>query len=359
MVDNQDTPSVEEFFAIDATPKTSPFAGPRCVIPDVHGDLGAITRSVNAGLSFLAGEQPEIIFLGDVIDRGPHALPVLKYISKLQNDGYTVSTLIGNHESMFIQCLFDLNTVNVLNWFRNGGVATLRSLSLLTNVTLSESDWNRIETAFLTNDMRMAADAMRESDYLIREMFLQLKNHKFILDFLNSLQLCIQRERDLYVHAGFLPGFVLSYTADNTWSEQLNDQFKLALNDFMHPLQTSVAELSFEEFLTVSSFRGGESVAGPLWADINDFSALTTFEIRLLVSLLKKTGCQRMVVGHCVFDSPKLVNLSDKKDWPVSMLFLDCGISMSYPGTLDAQCLAVNASGNSFVLDHSGNFVKT
>lgn len=44
----------------------------------------------------------ELIFLGDYIDRGPDSKGVIDYIMKLEENGYPVTALMGNHEDYCI-----------------------------------------------------------------------------------------------------------------------------------------------------------------------------------------------------------------------------------------------------------------
>ena len=64
MKEEQPTPTIEEFFSKKNTPITQPSPSDLMVIPDVHGDLDALNRSLDAGMQFFSnlGVVPEIIF---------------------------------------------------------------------------------------------------------------------------------------------------------------------------------------------------------------------------------------------------------------------------------------------------------
>lgn len=72
------------------------------IIGDLHGQLGAL-RAVGARLGYRPGDgwsHPEDrlpVFLGDLIDRGPHSLEVAELVMGLVRDGRAVC-LMGNHE---------------------------------------------------------------------------------------------------------------------------------------------------------------------------------------------------------------------------------------------------------------------
>ncbi len=73
---------------------TTPFSR-RLVIPDIHGcfkTLKALVRKI--GLT----KNDALFFLGDYIDRGQESSKVIDYIINLQEAGYTVFPLMGNHE---------------------------------------------------------------------------------------------------------------------------------------------------------------------------------------------------------------------------------------------------------------------
>lgn len=85
------------------------------------------------------GKEDFLYILGDVIDRGPDGVKILKWIMGKSN----VRLLLGNHEAMFLACdfIFDeapedaisrltgskLNTYKI--WISNSGQATLSALS--------------------------------------------------------------------------------------------------------------------------------------------------------------------------------------------------------------------------------------
>ena len=70
-------------------------------IGDVHGCIQTLEKLIehHIGLS----HENEYYFLGDLIDRGNHSKEVLDYVINLQNDGYKVFVIVGNHEYMLLQ----------------------------------------------------------------------------------------------------------------------------------------------------------------------------------------------------------------------------------------------------------------
>ncbi len=72
----------------------------RWVIPDIHGYVKTL-RSLLAQIR--PSKEDHIIFLGDYIDRGPDSKGVIDEIMKLQEDGYHVTPLLGNHEEYLLK----------------------------------------------------------------------------------------------------------------------------------------------------------------------------------------------------------------------------------------------------------------
>ena len=71
-------------------------------------------------------ETPQLIFLGDYIDRGPNSKRV---IDRLMGPipGFRVHFLMGNHEAMLIDCLDSSDPEAWAVWLMNGGSDTVAS----------------------------------------------------------------------------------------------------------------------------------------------------------------------------------------------------------------------------------------
>lgn len=68
---------------------------PRYAISDIHGCLSTFQRLLKK-LDFQRGDT--LYLLGDYIDRGPDSKGVIDFIWELQEEGYNVHCLKGNHE---------------------------------------------------------------------------------------------------------------------------------------------------------------------------------------------------------------------------------------------------------------------
>ena len=70
------------------------------MIPDIHGFPKTLEYLIR---QIALTKNDQLFFLGDYIDRGPSSAGVLDIILDLQNQGYTVYCLRGNHEEDFLQ----------------------------------------------------------------------------------------------------------------------------------------------------------------------------------------------------------------------------------------------------------------
>jgi serine/threonine protein phosphatase 1 len=95
-------------------------------ISDIHGCLKTFRALVEEKVQLTQADT--LYLLGDYIDRGPDSKGVIDYILHLQNSGYTVQCLTGNHEQMLLDAFKD-SSKKLLFW-RNGGKQTLESYGL-------------------------------------------------------------------------------------------------------------------------------------------------------------------------------------------------------------------------------------
>lgn len=73
----------------------------RWVVGDIHGCLTTFQHAVEHIMRLEKVDQ--LVLLGDYIDRGPDNRGVLDYIMHLQNTGFQVFPLLGNHEYNFLE----------------------------------------------------------------------------------------------------------------------------------------------------------------------------------------------------------------------------------------------------------------
>jgi len=100
--------------------------GRRLLVSDIHGCYQTFRYLLEHEWSL--GYEDELYILGDYIDRGPASRQVIDYILSLRHKGYTVYTLIGNHEDMMMEGKKD--ELQFKNWLINGGNTTLASFGV-------------------------------------------------------------------------------------------------------------------------------------------------------------------------------------------------------------------------------------
>jgi serine/threonine protein phosphatase 1 len=94
-------------------------------IGDVHGCYDQLRELIESKIRANAGDK--IVFLGDYIDRGKKSKEVIDYIIGLNEKGFNIILLSGNHESMLLD---SLETGDMTLWGWNGGYETLRSFGI-------------------------------------------------------------------------------------------------------------------------------------------------------------------------------------------------------------------------------------
>ena len=126
----------------------------RWVIPDIHGYVNTLKALIEEKIR--PSRSDELYFLGDYIDRGPDSRAVIDYIRELENTGYAVTALKGNHEDFLVE-LYDAEIQLKNPWFLTfadrkkkswndiGGKATLKSFGIhsLKDIPAGYIDWMR------------------------------------------------------------------------------------------------------------------------------------------------------------------------------------------------------------------------
>jgi serine/threonine protein phosphatase 1 len=156
-------------------------------IGDVHGCLDLLEEM----LAKIAGDnkarkpaRTTIVFLGDLIDRGPHSSEVVERLRSYRPDFAKVVFLMGNHEEVLLRILSGETDI-LPDWLRFGGAECARSYGL---------DPVDLET--------------REPDSALR--LLRRAIPKEHLKFLSSFADTASFGKYLFVHAGIRPGVPLS-----------------------------------------------------------------------------------------------------------------------------------------------------
>lgn len=91
------------------------------VTSDAHGHLRALDRALE-----LASPGPDdtLYVLGDMVDRGPDPVGVLRLVHSIPG----ARVLMGNHEHMLLTALSSGDQVDLFTWEMNGGMTTAEGL---------------------------------------------------------------------------------------------------------------------------------------------------------------------------------------------------------------------------------------
>ena len=166
-------------------------AGPRgrraYAIGDIHGCLDLLDRLLEGIEEEIAGrpnQKTSIVFLGDIVDRGPASAQVVERLRTYAPAGATVHFVMGNHEEVMLRVVGG-ETELLASWLRFGGAETLRSYG--------------VEPRGLAS--------LPDEEILSRLRRAIPREH---VDFLHGFADSISFGRYLFVHAGIRPGIHLS-----------------------------------------------------------------------------------------------------------------------------------------------------
>lgn len=150
-------------------------------VGDVHGCLDQLNRlmeSIDRDLT-LRPSPSKLIFLGDLVDRGPNSAGVLERILDGGVPTDECVCLMGNHEEAMLECL-DGSEASYAKWLQQGGLQTMESYGL-TRQDLCNKSFD------LARSMRVLIPSTH--GHFIRSF----KNYETAGDY-------------LFVHAGIRPG---------------------------------------------------------------------------------------------------------------------------------------------------------
>ena len=162
---------------------------PVYAVGDIHGQLDLLEQALS-WIETDGGPDAEVVFLGDLVDRGPQSRAAIDLLMHGQANGRNWRVLKGNHDRLFSRFLDggiidDVRIKSGVNWLhpRMGGPATLASYGVDT-----------AEGAPLEQVLDAARQAVPDE-------------HR---KFLANLPTYFERGALLFVHAGILPGVALA-----------------------------------------------------------------------------------------------------------------------------------------------------
>jgi len=108
-------------------------------IGDVHGELDKLDQllALIREDAHRIGSAYKIIFLGDLIDRGPDSRSVVERALRLSEAGEAIA-IRGNHEELMLNAFTNWDSTGVYFWAENGGDETIDSYK---RVNGDHGDW--------------------------------------------------------------------------------------------------------------------------------------------------------------------------------------------------------------------------
>ena len=175
-------------------------------IGDIHGcfnQLIALQDKILAHPKFNKNEDL-LLYLGDYIDRGLNSKKVINQIIKLQKENVNSIFLIGNHEQVLIDFLFN-KIDNLRYWINLGADQTFKSY----DIEIADFIKDGFEDEIVNK---------------LRNTFLSRlpKEH---IHFFNNFQLTYTLGSYLFVHAGVNPEKSLSEQSEKDFLWSRSDQF--------------------------------------------------------------------------------------------------------------------------------------
>jgi tRNA A-37 threonylcarbamoyl transferase component Bud32 len=286
-------------------------------IPDVHGDLAALHRSLrHHGLIDInnnwVGGDTVLVMLGDYIDRGPNSLGVLDYLVSLRQQvaaaGGRIELLLGNHEAAMIKTLLGTGSSS---WFTNGGLKVIRELKKKYRLKNAEA---AIE--------------------LLRQMVFEKPDGSGVkgryYELFRSFKVASQVDDVLYVHAGV--SLKWAKILETKGIDQLNKDWQQALEDAKKGNFDALSEFSEAGAARTQGSSNTDKKGGLLWNDLDREAAkLSAGETSQVARSLKSLGINAIFVGHSI-QTGDLKFVQNFLDQGLLLLGLDVGISKAYLG---------------------------
>jgi UDP-2,3-diacylglucosamine pyrophosphatase LpxH len=98
-------------------------------IGDVHGRFDLLERllaAVHSDLKAHPSRKTLLVFVGDLIDRGPQSAQVIEHLRRYRRHGVTPRFLLGNHEEVLLRILAGDSSL-IAKWCSFGGAECLES----------------------------------------------------------------------------------------------------------------------------------------------------------------------------------------------------------------------------------------
>lgn len=145
------------------------------VVGDIHGRLDLLDEllsRIHADIDRRPARKTLLVFVGDLIDRGPASAQVIERLRTYRRDGVRTVFLLGNHEEVMLRVVGGDASL-IRNWLRFGGAECLKSYGADSRNIARQSDADALRAIQKTIPRRHVeflesfADTCRFGDYLI------------------------------------------------------------------------------------------------------------------------------------------------------------------------------------------------
>jgi Calcineurin-like phosphoesterase len=317
-----------------AMPSAAPSAPLHRIIAvgDLHGDFSAwrdILRGAKLvdGNGHWTGGDTVLVQTGDVVDRGPDSLKLLRDIMRLQDEAERahgrVIAMVGNHEAMNI--VGDLRYVSPQDF---AAYADDNSAQLRDNVF--ESNKATLEALYHKHDPDMTSDAIKQAWFKVTplgrlEHQIAWGRHGAIGRWVPGNPAVVLLDGTLFVHGGISPAYARMSI------EEINKQVDEALltrsTDPKAITNDAVGPLWYRGLATPNADEVDGPPKGEPEANASTAPPEPPVEDQLDV-LLSGYGAKRIVIGHTVILSGIATLYGGR------LIRIDTGISYIYNGTV-------------------------
>lgn len=144
------------------------------VVGDVHGRLDLLDElldEIHRDIARRASAKTLLVFLGDLIDRGPNSAQVVERLREYRHAGVRPIFLLGNHEEVMLRILKG-EAEHLPGWLRFGGAECLKSYGIDPRPIAAASHEVAVATLRASvpgshiEFLRTFADTCRFGDYL-------------------------------------------------------------------------------------------------------------------------------------------------------------------------------------------------
>ena len=144
------------------------------VVGDLHGRndlLEDLLAKVHADLQHHPAAKALLVFVGDLIDRGPGSAQVIERLRTYDRPGIRTVFILGNHEEVLLRIL-EGDASLISSWLRFGGLECLQSYGIDPSTVCGRPAGELVEIvrraipAAHADFLRSFADSCRFGDYL-------------------------------------------------------------------------------------------------------------------------------------------------------------------------------------------------